>query len=114
MRSLYNILKIGVWLPSRSNVILNKAKNLNNTDRKVSSLKSNFNGLGTAIGAAFSVAAITQFGKSIFTANVEFDRLRDLVNQQADEIASLKTKYNNMQSSVDKILSYLSKGWNKK
>ena len=52
--------------------------------------------------------------KTIREGRVEFDRLRDLVNQQADEIASLKTKYNNMQSSVDKILSYLSKGWNKK
>ena len=52
--------------------------------------------------------------KTIRESRVEFDRLRDLVNQQADEIAALKNKYNNMQSSVDKILSYLSKGWNKK
>ena len=52
--------------------------------------------------------------KTIRESRVEFDRLRDLVNQQADEIASLKNKYNNMQSSVDRILSYLSKGWNKK
>ncbi len=52
--------------------------------------------------------------KTIRESRVEFDRLRDLVNQQADEIISLKNKYNNMQSSVDRILSYLSKGWNKK
>jgi uncharacterized protein YaaN involved in tellurite resistance len=52
--------------------------------------------------------------KTIRESRVEFDRLRDLVNQQADEIAALKNKYNNMQSSVDRILSYLSKGWNKK
>ncbi len=52
--------------------------------------------------------------KTIRESKVEFDRLRDLVNQQADEIATLKNKYNNMQSSVDRILSYLSKGWSKK
>ena len=52
--------------------------------------------------------------KTIRESRIEFDRLRDLVNQQADEIAALKNKYNNMQSSVDRILSYLSKGWNKK
>jgi uncharacterized protein YaaN involved in tellurite resistance len=52
--------------------------------------------------------------KTIREGRVEFDRLRDLVNQQADEIAALKSKYSNMQSSVDRILSYLSKGWNKK
>lgn len=52
--------------------------------------------------------------KTIRESKVEFDRLRDLVNRQADEIASLKSKYNSMQSSVDKILSYLSKGFSKK
>ena len=52
--------------------------------------------------------------KTIRESKVEFDRLRDLVNQQADEIATLKNKYNNMQSSVDRILSHLSKGWSKK
>lgn len=52
--------------------------------------------------------------KTIRESKVEFDRLRDLVDRQADEIASLKNKYNSMQSSVDKILSYLSKGWSKK
>ena len=52
--------------------------------------------------------------KIIRESRIEFDRLRDLVNQQADEIAALKSKYSNMQSSVDRILSYLSKGWNKK
>lgn len=52
--------------------------------------------------------------KTIRESKIEFDRLRDLVNRQADEIASLKSKYNSMQSSVDRILSYLSKGFNKK
>ena len=52
--------------------------------------------------------------KTIREGRIEFDRLRDLVNQQADDIAALKSKYSNMQSSVDRILSYLSKGWNKK
>ena len=52
--------------------------------------------------------------KTIREGRIEFDRLRDLVNQQADEITALKNKYNNMQSGVDRILSYLSKGWNKK
>ena len=52
--------------------------------------------------------------KTIREVRIEFDRLRDLVNQQADDIAALKSKYSNMQSSVDRILSYLSKGWNKK
>jgi hypothetical protein len=52
--------------------------------------------------------------KTIREGRIEFDRLRDLVNQQADEIAALKSKYSNMQSSVDRILGYLSKGWNKK
>lgn len=52
--------------------------------------------------------------KTIRESKVEFDRLRDLVNRQADEIASLKSKYQSMQTSVDKILTYLSKGWSKK
>ena len=52
--------------------------------------------------------------KTIRESKVEFDRLRDLVNRQADEIANLKNKYNDMQSSVDKVLNYLSKGWSKK
>ena len=52
--------------------------------------------------------------KTIRESRIEFDRLRDLVNQQADEIAALKSKDSNMQSSVDRILSYISKGWNKK
>ena len=52
--------------------------------------------------------------KTIRESKLEFDRLRDLVNRQADEITSLKSKYNSMQSSVDKILSYLSKGFSKK
>lgn len=52
--------------------------------------------------------------KTIRESRVEFDRLRDLVNQQADEIAALKSKYSNMQSSVDRILNYLSKGFSKK
>lgn len=48
--------------------------------------------------------------KTIRESKIEFDRLRDLVRRQADEINSLKTKYDNMQSSVDRILQYLSKG----
>lgn len=52
--------------------------------------------------------------KTIRESKVEFDRLRDLVDRQADEIAALKNKYNNMQSSVDRILNYLSKGFSKK
>ena len=52
--------------------------------------------------------------KTIRESKVEFDRLRDLVNRQADEISSLKSKYQSMQTSVDKILTYLSKGWSKK
>jgi uncharacterized protein YaaN involved in tellurite resistance len=52
--------------------------------------------------------------KTIRESKIEFDRLQNLVNQQADEIATLKNKYNNMQSSVDRILTYLSKGWSKK
>jgi hypothetical protein len=52
--------------------------------------------------------------KTIRESKVEFDRLRDLVHLQADEIAALKNKYNNMQSSVDRILNYLSKGFSKK
>ena len=52
--------------------------------------------------------------KTIRESKVEFDRLKDLVNRQADELAALKNKYNNMQSSVDRILTYLSKGFSKK
>ncbi len=52
--------------------------------------------------------------KTIRESKVEFDRLRDLVDRQADEITVLKNKYNNMQSSVDRILNYLSKGFSKK
>lgn len=52
--------------------------------------------------------------KTIRESKVEFDRLRDLVDRQADEIASLRNKYNSMQASVDRILTYLSKGWSKK
>jgi len=47
--------------------------------------------------------------KTIRESRVEFDRLRDLVNQQADEIAALKNKYNNMQSSVDQLINFLRK-----
>jgi hypothetical protein len=39
-----------------------------------------------------------------------FDRLHKLVSKQAEEIASLKTKYESMQSSVNQILNYLRKG----
>lgn len=48
--------------------------------------------------------------KTIRESKVEFDRLRDLVNKQADEISSIKIKYNSMQSSVAQILNYLRKG----
>ena len=47
--------------------------------------------------------------KTIRESRVEFDRLRDLVNQQADEIAALKNKYNNMQSSVDQLINFVRK-----
>jgi hypothetical protein len=52
--------------------------------------------------------------KTIRENKIEFDKLKDLVNHQADEIAALKNKYNNMQSGVDRISAYLSKGWSKK
>lgn len=52
--------------------------------------------------------------KTIRESKVEFDRLKETVARQAEEIAALKNKYNNMQSSVDRILTYLSKGWSKK
>lgn len=45
--------------------------------------------------------------KTIRESKIEFERLRDLVRRQSDEIASLKTKYDNMQSSVDRILQHL-------
>ena len=42
------------------------------------------------------------------------DRLLRLVERQQDQIENLQNKYNSMQSSVDRILTYLSKGWSKK
>lgn len=48
--------------------------------------------------------------KTIREGRIEFDRLRELVNKQADEIASLKSKYLDMQQSVNHILNYLRKG----
>lgn len=38
------------------------------------------------------------------------DRLLQLVNRQQVEIENLKTKYTQMQQSVDQILNYLRKG----
>lgn len=43
-----------------------------------------------------------------------FGKLHKLVARQADEIDRLKTDYKNLQASVEKILTYLSKGWSKK
>jgi len=42
------------------------------------------------------------------------DRLLKLVERQQDQIEKLQNKYQDMQSSVDRIVSYLSKGWSKK
>ena len=42
------------------------------------------------------------------------DRLLRLVERQQDQIENLQNKYQSMQSSVDRILNYLSKGWSKK
>ncbi len=47
--------------------------------------------------------------KTIRESRIEFDRLRDLVNQQADEITSLKNKYNSMQQSVDQLINFVRK-----
>ena len=43
-----------------------------------------------------------------------FDRLMKIVDRQQAELERLQAKYQNMQSSVDRILTYLSKGWSKK
>jgi len=42
------------------------------------------------------------------------DRLLRLVERQQDQIESLQSKYQTMQSSIERILNYLSKGWSKK
>ncbi len=42
------------------------------------------------------------------------DRLLRLVERQQGQIERLQNKYQSMQASVDKILTYLSKGWSKK
>ena len=42
------------------------------------------------------------------------DRLLRLVERQQGQIERLQNKYQNMQTSVDRILTYLSKGWSKK
>jgi hypothetical protein len=47
--------------------------------------------------------------KTIRESRIEFDRLRDLVNQQADEIASLKNKYISIQQSVDQLINFVRK-----
>ena len=48
--------------------------------------------------------------KKLLETTEAFDRLHKLVAKQADEIDSLKTKYENMQASVNQILNYLRKG----
>jgi predicted RNase H-like nuclease (RuvC/YqgF family) len=48
--------------------------------------------------------------KTIREGKIEFDRLHDIVRKQADEIASLKSKYADMQQSVNQMLTYLRKG----
>ena len=42
------------------------------------------------------------------------DRLLRLVERQQGQIERLQNKYQNMQTSVDRILTYISKGWSKK
>ena len=42
------------------------------------------------------------------------NRLLKLVERQQDQIEKLQNKYQDMQSSVDRIVTYLSKGWSKK
>ena len=48
--------------------------------------------------------------KTIREGQMAFTRLEDRVNQQAEEIARLKTDYSNLQQSVAHILNYLRKG----
>jgi hypothetical protein len=43
-----------------------------------------------------------------------FGKLHNLVSTQANEIARLKNDYKNLQASVEKILTYLSKGQSNK
>lgn len=45
--------------------------------------------------------------KKIRESQVAFDRLVAQVQHQQEEIASLKTKYISMQSSIDQLVSYL-------
>jgi hypothetical protein len=48
--------------------------------------------------------------KTIREGQMAFTRLEDRVNQQAEEIAKLKTDYSNLQQSIAHILNYLRKG----
>ena len=48
--------------------------------------------------------------KKLREQQTEFARLQRLVTAQAEEIAALKTKYENMQQSVSQILNFLRKG----
>lgn len=52
--------------------------------------------------------------KKLRETSEAFGKLHNLVAKQADEIARLKNDYKNLQSSVEKILNYLSKGWSNK
>ena len=48
--------------------------------------------------------------KKLREQQAEFARLQRLVTAQTEEIAALKTKYENMQQSVSQILNFLRKG----
>lgn len=52
--------------------------------------------------------------KKLREQTAAMDRLLRLVERQQDQIESLQNKYQTMQSSIERILNYLSKGWSKK
>lgn len=52
--------------------------------------------------------------KTIREGQAAFAQLEDRVKRQAVEIDKLRSEYRNLQASIEKILNYLSKGWNKK
>lgn len=52
--------------------------------------------------------------KKLREQTAAMDRLLRLVERQQDQIESLQSKYQTMQSSIERILNYLSKGWSKK
>jgi uncharacterized protein YaaN involved in tellurite resistance len=52
--------------------------------------------------------------KKLREQTAAFDRLLKIIDRQQNEIENLQNKYQSMQSSVDRILTYLSKGWSKK